>query len=208
MATERSQEELKRKANLAMQTSKDPIEILRAKCLARGANGIRGLSRLFKIMDDTKDHRLDFDEFKKGVNEYGLNYSNMEMKELFNAFDEDHSGFIDFNEFLEKLRPPMNKSRINLIVQAYNKLDKNSDGKITVADLKGVYNVSKHPKYLNGEWTEEQILRKFLNTFDTKGQEDGIITREEFINYYAGVSASIDNDAYFDLMMRSNWKLK
>lgn len=92
MATERSQEELKRKANLAMQTSKDPIEILRAKCLARGANGIRGLSRLFKIMDDTKDHRLDFDEFKKGVNEYGLNYSNMEMKELFNAFDEDHSG--------------------------------------------------------------------------------------------------------------------
>lgn len=70
----------------------------------------------------------------------------------------------------------MNKSRINLIVQAYNKLDKNSDGKITVADLKGVYNVSKHPKYLNGEWTEEQILRKFLNTFDTKGQEDGIVS--------------------------------
>lgn len=70
----------------------------------------------------------------------------------------------------------MNKSRINLIVQAYNKLDKNGDGTVTVADLKGVYNVSKHPKYLNGEWTEDQILRKFLNTFDTKGQEDGIVS--------------------------------
>jgi len=92
MATARSQEELKRKANLAMQTSKDPIEILRAKCLARGADGIRGLGRLFKIMDDSKDHRLDFEEFKKGVNEYGLNYSKDEMKELFNAFDENKSG--------------------------------------------------------------------------------------------------------------------
>ena len=148
----------------------------------------------------------------------------------------------------------MNKNRVNLIVQAYNKLDKNGDGQVTVADLKGVYNVSKHPKFLNGEWSEEQILKKFLDTFDTKGHEDGVvsfswldycitkkirilklcfdqITRDEFINYYAGVSgkwwfiflqkvfkvkfigfeilkASIDNDAYFDLMMRSNWRLK
>lgn len=208
MATARSQEELKRKAEKSIATSKDPIEILRAKCLARGANGIKGLSRLFKIMDDSKDHRLDFDEFRKGVSEYGFNYSKAEYQELFNAFDENHSGFIDFDEFLERLRPPMNKSRTDLIIKAYNKLDKNGDGKVTVQDLKGVYNVSKHPKFLNGEWSEDQILRKFLDTFDTKGQEDGVITREEFINYYASVSASIDNDAYFDLMMRSNWKLK
>lgn len=70
----------------------------------------------------------------------------------------------------------MNKSRLDLIIQAYNKLDKNQDGIITIEDLKGVYNVTKHPKYLNGEWSEDQILRKFLDTFDTKGQEDGTVS--------------------------------
>jgi hypothetical protein len=40
---------------------------------------------------------------------------------------------------------------------------------------KGVYNVRNHPKYQNGEWTEEQILKKFLDTFDTRGQEDGVV---------------------------------
>jgi Ca2+-binding EF-hand superfamily protein len=207
-ATARQEADLKALAQKTLQTSSDKIELLRAKCLARGANGIRGLSRLFKIMDDDRNHRLELEEFSKGVTEYGLNYSKEEIKELFYEFDKDHSGAVDFDEFLEKLRPPMAKCRIELILKAYARLDKNGDGKVTVHDLKGVYDVKRHPKFLNGEWTEEQILRKFLDTFDTKGKEDGCIERNEFINYYASVSASIDNDAYFDLMMRTNWKLK
>ncbi len=70
----------------------------------------------------------------------------------------------------------MNKNRLDLITKAFNKLDKNKDGKITIDDLKGVYDVKRHPKYLNGEWSEDQILRKFLETFDTKGNEDGVVS--------------------------------
>ena len=33
------------------------------------------------------------------------------------------------------------------------------------------------------------------------------VSKEDFLNYYAGVSASIDTDAYFVLMMTKSWRL-
>lgn len=45
-----------------------------------------------------------------------------------------------------------------------------------MSDLKGVYDVRRHPKFLNGDWSEDVILKKFLDTFDTKGSEDGVVS--------------------------------
>ncbi|XP_021377255.1 calcyphosin-like protein isoform X3 [Mizuhopecten yessoensis] len=207
MATERGNRELKQKCKANLAKTTDPVEKLRLQCLSRGASGIKGIGRQFKIMDDDQSRSIDFNEFKKGIHDFGLVMDADDVKTVFAVFDKDKSGTIDFDEFLVNLRPPMNSNRKNLINQAFRKLDKSGDGVVTIEDLKGVYNCKKHPKYMNGEWTEEQILRKFLDSFDTPNEADGKITNDEFLNYYAGVSASIDSDVYFDLMMKNAWKL-
>lgn len=43
---------------------------------------------MFKIIDDNNNKKLEFDEFKKGVNEYGLDYSKDELMNLFNILIE------------------------------------------------------------------------------------------------------------------------
>jgi len=206
-ATKRTTSEMQAKCKKALQTEKDPLEKLRLACLARGANGIQGLSRTFKIMDDDESRSLDAKEFKKGIHDYGLTEMDQEtIDELFTIFDKDGSGSIDFDEFLVKLRPKMSQARKNLIFQAFKKLDRTGDGVVTIEDLRGVYSAKKHPKYLSGELTEDQVLGTFLESFDSQ-DKDGKITEEEFQNYYVGVSASIDSDVYFDLMMRNAWKI-
>merc|ERR1712217_749207 len=44
-----------------------------------------------------------------------------------------------------------------------------------------------------------------MNNYDTS--QDGKVSREEFIESYQWVSASIDNDDYFELMMRNAWHI-
>lgn len=36
---------------------------------------------------------------------------------------------------------------------------------------------------------------------------DGIVTEEEFLEYYSAISASIDNEDYFEQMINSSWNI-
>jgi Ca2+-binding EF-hand superfamily protein len=55
-------------------------------------------------MDDDKNRKLSVDEFKKGIDEYGLNFSKAEIEQIFHDMDTDNSGSVDFDEFLRRLR--------------------------------------------------------------------------------------------------------
>jgi Ca2+-binding EF-hand superfamily protein len=56
------------------------------------------------IIDDDRNKKLNFEEFKKGCRDFGVHLEKNELYEMFQAFDTDKSGSIDFDEFLIKLR--------------------------------------------------------------------------------------------------------
>nr|XP_056701354.1 calcyphosin [Euleptes europaea] len=179
---------------------------LRAKCLERGAAGIKKLIRHLRIMAEEKSKPLDFEEFLKGLQDGGFSLEQEEAQQIFSLCDKSRSGTLDFTEFLEALQPPMSEARKEVIGEAFRKLDKTGDGLVTVEDLQGVYQSQAHPRFKSGEWTEEEVLRSFLDTFDSP-DKDGKVTAEEFLNYYSGISASISSDEYFVDMVKVAWKL-
>ena len=54
--------------------------------------------------------------------------------------------------------------------------------------------------------TEEEIFDEFLAHIGDKNR-DGVITEQEFLEYYAANSASVDNDEHFCELVRNGWKL-
>lgn len=164
-------------------------------------------------MDDNNSRSLDIYEFTKAVKDYMLGFNDTEIKVLFNYFDIDRGGSVDYDEFIRIIRGPMNPARKRTVAQAYNKLDKDKSGYIDINDIKGTYNAKKHPDVISGKKTEEQILLEFLETFEThhslrnNNAPDHVVTKEEFEEYYNNISASIDNDQYFELMMNNAWKI-
>ena len=93
-----------------------------------------------------------------------------------------------------------------MIRQAYNKLDKNGDGSVTLDDIALIYDVSKHPDVVNLKKNPLEVYKDFMKQWDTQ-VADGIVSFDEFLDYFRDVSASIDDDQYFELMMRNAWKL-
>ena len=151
---------------------------------------------------------LNFEEFCEGIKDYGLVFSKQECQEVFQEFDKDGSGAVSINEFLVGMRGNLNDSRLKVVKEAFKKADRSGDGVFDAIDMKRVYKVTEHPKFKSGEWDEVRVFEEFLKTFEPdESKRDGRVTEEEFINYYAGVSANIDNDAYFNLMMRNAWKI-
>ncbi|NWT91878.1 CAPSL protein, partial [Urocynchramus pylzowi] len=205
--TARHDQEVAINAKKSLPKITNPLERLRLLCLAKGSAGIKGLGKAFRIADGNNSRTLDFDAFLKGLRHYAVMINKEEARELFRIFDKDGSGTIDFDEFLVTLRPPMSNVRKEIVMQVFQKVDRTGDGVITIEDLRRIYNAKYHPKYLNGEWTEDQVFGAFLDSFSSPYDKDGKVTTEEFMNYYAGVSASIDTDIYFIVMMKTAWKL-
>ena len=54
--------------------------------------------------------------------------------------------------------------------------------------------------------TDEEVFTEFLASFGDRNG-DGIITKAEWNDYYASVSANIDNDEHFCQLMARAWNL-
>lgn len=190
------------------------VTLFREKLKARGARGIVGIQRLFKIIDDDGSRTLNQQEFAKACRDFKIGISEENIPILFSYFDSNRDGCLNIDEFLMAIRGDLNEKRLGLVQQAFRKIDRDNSGVLDINDIKDNYNASKHPDVINGKKTADQVLVEFLETFETHHNilngtaSDGSVSLEEFVEYYKNISASIENDDYFALVMNNSWNLK
>lgn len=169
------------------------LDKVKASLNARGVRTIRGMGRSFKIMDDNGDRKIDKQEFYWGLKDLGADISKKEAGILLDHLDANKDGVVSYDEFLYGIRGAPNAIRQDVIDQCFRKFDHDGNGVVTSADLRVVYDCSTHPKVISGEMTQEEVFVQFLASFGDRNG-DGVITHQEWSDYYAAVSANIDSD--------------
>jgi Ca2+-binding EF-hand superfamily protein len=81
--------------------------------------------------------------------------------------DDNSFDYINIDEFLFSIRGKPNEERQQVIDLVYYKFDKNKTGCVEATELRKVFNCVKHPKYLMGEYTEDQIFYLYLQNFSS-----------------------------------------
>lgn len=157
-------------------------------------------------MDIGRDGLLSREDLAVGLLKRGLNFSNQECDVVLDAFDTNGDGFISIAEFTRALRGPMNNRRVDLVLMAYdNVLDTDRSGVVSFDEICDAYDAKNHPDVVKGVVSETDALRAFASHWDKDG--DGTVTRQEFLDYYADISACIDSDDVFELTIRNCWHL-
>lgn len=146
---------------------KHMMQLFRDRIKARGARGIIGLQRMFKIMDDDNSHALSLQEFAKACRDFKIGISDEYLPTIFNAFDLNHDGTLNIDEFLMAVRGDLNQTRIDIVEKAFKKLDKDGNGFVEYDDIKDIYSADRHPDVIQGKKTKQQVLNEFLETFET-----------------------------------------
>jgi Ca2+-binding EF-hand superfamily protein len=180
---------------------------LKAALKMRGAAGYVSLQRMFQSMDEYGDQTISIVELKNALKKLSLPAVEGDVRQIFDYFDRDSSGTIDFNEFMDGMRDPLSPKRLALVDMAFTELDSEGCGDVPFEVIASRYNVAMHPEVAAGRMTPKIAIADFLETFDGGVQVDGMVTREEFITYYCNIGASIDSDEYFDLLLRGVWSL-
>ena len=87
--------------------------------MQRGARGIIGLQRQFKIMDDNNNKTLELPEFAKAIKDFRIDIPGPDVERVFHYFDRDGGGNVDYDELLRAVRGPMNNFRKSLVAKAF-----------------------------------------------------------------------------------------
>ena len=198
----------------------DLLAHLKTNLIQRGPRGLMSIRRTFMLNDENGDKKIAFNEFEKMFKRYRFILSQEEINNLFNYFDKDGSGFIDYGEFVNGIVGELNEFRKDVLKQVFEKLDKDETGFITVKQLREGYNPKGHPLVRQGKRSEDEVLGDFIDILEyhftllNEKNEENIDVNEikvdfnDFCDFYKTISVSIEEDKYFEIMVLSEWGIK
>ena len=200
------------------QSEKEALSLLTKKLFKRGLRGILYLYSQFLSLCPNLN-KISLNDFILVLKIQHLNLDINSAKKIFNMFSVKLSeeSILDFYSFMRTFKKELNEYKLNIVEEAFSKIDTKGDDKVNLNVVKMKYNPSKHPDVLNGKYSEDEKIMEFLDCFglcyeilkldsEMKSNDNkDYVDFEIFANFYEYVSFIYPNDRDFEYVVRSTW---
>ena len=192
------------------------IKKLRNLLANRGMKSIFIIQRMLYIYDKNQSGEIPFEKLCDIFEIYNINIAREEIFEFFEFLDKEHKGLIKYNDLIMILINNVNENRIILIQNLFDKLRKGKEY-ILLNDIKKYFNPDKYPDVLEQKKTSDEIAFDFIDSLEIfkeyninlKNESiiNGIMTYNDFENYFKEISLSIIDDKIFDYIINFCWEV-
>ena len=198
------------------QSEKEALSLLTKKLFKRGLRGILYLySQFLSLCLDL--NKISLNDFILVLKIQHLDLDINSSKKIFNLFSIKigEESFLDFYNFMRTFKKELNEYKLNIVEEAFSKIDIKGEDKININVVKMKYNAKNHPDVLNGKYSEDEKIMEFLDCFglchnilkldsEMKNSMD-YVDFEIFANFYEYVSFIYPNDRDFEYIVKSTW---
>eukprot|EP00931_Biecheleriopsis_adriatica_P055623 TRINITY_DN32931_c0_g1_i1.p1 TRINITY_DN32931_c0_g1~~TRINITY_DN32931_c0_g1_i1.p1 ORF type:complete len:499 (+),score=95.39 TRINITY_DN32931_c0_g1_i1:74-1498(+) len=119
----------------------------------------------------------------------------------------DSEDWMSYRRFFDKMGPLLPSERMFVVKSAYQKLqDSVPAGVVDISHIQRYFRPNCHPEVQAGSLSPSEAREDFLGQWDV-AHHDGLISWQDFVEYYQDVSLAIEDDDFFVQLVTSAWAL-
>lgn len=176
------------------------IKKLKKEILTQGSDILFNILKTLIKFDVENNGKIDLDEFSRLCYEYNINLTPDEIKTIFGCFDPSRTGKIFYEDLYNIIHDPLNDSRMVLVDNLYNNLNKNNRGNLEIKTF--LSSLAENSNDNLDEFKDKFLLH---HDFYTKGKTE--VNYDEFIDFFEILSTDYKEDIDFENYIKNSFNI-
>ncbi len=176
------------------------INKLKKEILTQGSDILFNILKTLIKLDVENNGKIDLDEFSRLCYEYNINLTPDEIKTIFGCFDPSRTGKIFYEDLYNIIHDPLNDSRMVLVDNLYNNLNKNNRGNLEIKTF--LSSLAENNNDNLDEFKDKFLLH---HDFYTKGKTE--VNYDEFIDFFELLSTDYKEDIDFENYIKNSFNI-
>ena len=200
----------------AEQMTNNALNKLKNIFISKGPNYIFSYLRKLSLYDFSHSGNVSFDNFVYISRPFNRIISEEELTLIFNYFDKEKKGAIDYHELLKDISGNFSQNKEIIIRKVFESFNKDSSGNVDLNKIKILFNATRHPDVLSGKKNRAEVYGEFLENLETykdylenmRGSYITVFSFDDFLNFCGILATGLDNDKMFEMMICNCWNME